>query len=130
MPSSGSQITNDPSELHRLFAERVGEGNLDGTLELYEDCATLISPDGSCAEGKIAIADSLGPLLALRPVIEPLDSKTILASDIALMFNNWRITLDVEGSPTTARGHSTEVARRQPDGGWLYVLDVPSVGLP
>jgi ketosteroid isomerase-like protein len=129
MPSRESQITNDPGELHRLFAERVGEGNLDGILELYEDSATLISPDGSRAEGKIAIADSLGPLLALRPVIEPLDSKTILAADIALMSNSWSITLDVEGSPTTAPGHSTEVARRQSDGGWLYVLDVPNVGL-
>jgi ketosteroid isomerase-like protein len=49
-----------------------------------------------------------------------------MAGDIALMSNRWRMTLRAaEGEVAEVDGQSTEVARRQPDDGWLYVIDSP-----
>ena len=51
-----------------------------------------------------------------------------MAGDVALMSNRWRMTLGVEGGEQAGvDGVSTEVARRQPDGGWLYVIDNPAL---
>src|SRR3712207_7507626 len=43
------------------------------------------------------------------------------AADLALMSLKWTLT----GGDETMSAVTAEVARRQPDGGWLYVLDHP-----
>jgi hypothetical protein len=49
----------------------------------------------------------------------------IEAVDLALLSNEWTFTVGGESmSAVTA-----EVAQRQPDGGWLYVIDNPYAGL-
>jgi enoyl-CoA hydratase len=118
----------DPEELGRLFAERVNAGDLDGLLSLYEESATFVGPDGGMASGSDAIRERLQGLLAMAPEITPTSSRTVFAGDVALMSNRWRMSLGGDdGPPTGLDGTSTEVARRQPDGGWLYVIDNPSL---
>jgi enoyl-CoA hydratase len=117
---------NDPEELGRLFAERVNAGDLDGLLSLYEESATFVGPDGASASGSDVIRERLEGLLAMAPEITPTSSRTVMADDIALMSSRWRLSLGAEDdAPTGLDGASTEVARRQPDGGWLYVIDNP-----
>ena len=48
----------------------------------------------------------------------------IAAGDLALLSNEW--TFEVGGGQISAV--TSEVARRQPDGGWLYVFDHPYAG--
>jgi ketosteroid isomerase-like protein len=49
----------------------------------------------------------------------------IEAGDLAILSNEWTLTAgDQSLSAVTA-----EVARRQPDGGWLYVVDHPFASL-
>ncbi len=119
---------NDPEELGRLFAERVNTGDLDGLLALYEESATLVGPDGASACGGDAIRERLEALLALVPEITLTSSCAVVAGEVALMSNRWRMSPGSEGHARTGLdGTSTEVARRQPDGGWLYVIDSPSI---
>jgi enoyl-CoA hydratase len=119
---------DDPEELGRLFAERVNAADLDGLLALYEESATLVSPDGMSASGSDAIRERLEALLAMTPAITLTSSRAVMAGDVALMSNRWRMSLGGEGdAPAGFDGTSTEVARRQPDGGWLYVIDSPSL---
>lgn len=119
---------DDPQELGRLFAERVNAGDLEGLLSLYEESATFVGPDGGAASGSDAIRERLEGLLAMAPEITPTSSRAVMAGEIALMSNRWRISLGGgDGAPMALDGASTEVARRQPDGGWLYVIDNPSV---
>jgi enoyl-CoA hydratase len=120
--------TDDPAQLGRLFAERANAGDLDGMLALYEDSATFIGPDGASASGRDAIRDRLEALLAMKPQIAPTSSETVIAGDLAMMSNRWRMTLGVGGSEKAGvDGVSTEVARRQPGGGWLYAIDNPAL---
>lgn len=119
---------NDPEQLGRLFAERANAGDLEGLLALYEDSATLVGPDGGSASGSDAIRERLEGLLAMAPHITPTSSRVVMAGDVALMSNRWRMSLGVgDGELAGLDGASTEVARRQPDGGWLYVIDNPAL---
>jgi len=117
----------DPQELHRLFAELVNAGDLDGLVALYEPDAAFLGPDGASATGSDAIRGRLQGLLAIAPQITPTSSRVIMAGDIALMSNSWRITLGGGGEPRELEGTSTEVARRRPDGSWRYVIDNPAL---
>ena len=119
---------NDPEQLGRLFAERVNAGDLEGLVALYEDSATFVGPDGGSASGSDAIRERLQGLLAMAPRITPTSSRAVMAGDVALMSNGWRMSLGAgDGELAGLDGASTEVARRQPDGGWLYVIDNPAL---
>lgn len=120
--------TDDPEQLGRHFAERANAGDLEGMLALYEHSATFVGPDGGSASGRDAIRGRLEGLLAMKPKISPTSSQVVIAGDVALMSNRWRMTLGVgDGELASVDGASTEVARRQPDGGWLYVIDNPAL---
>ena len=52
--------------------------------------------------------------------------KVIEAGDIALYCSEWiGNEIALNGSPVQIGGKSTDVLRRQPDGGWLIALDNP-----
>lgn len=121
-----------PEELPCLFAERAGTGDLEGLLELYEEGAALVGPDGDAAAGEESIRERLEGLLAMAPQVEAGESRALITGDIALLSNRWRMTFGTdEGSGQTGfEGTSTEVARRQRDGTWRYLIDDPaSMGL-
>lgn len=118
----------DPEQLGTLFAERANRGDLEGMLALYEETATFVGPDGVSASGKENIRVRLDGLLALGPQITNTGSTIVVADDVALMSNRWTMKLGVLNEDAAGvSGQSTEVARRQPGGGWLYVIDHPSV---
>jgi enoyl-CoA hydratase len=120
-------LVDDPEDLHRLFAERANAGDLDGLIALYEAGAAFVGPDGTNAAGSDAIRDRLEGLLAMAPQITPTSSRAVIAGDVALLSNRFHMTLGPgDGERAGLEGTSTEVARRQPDGGWLYVIDDPA----
>jgi len=117
----------DPEQLCRLFADRVNTGDLEGLVALYEEQATFVGPDGVSASGIDAIRERLEDLLAMAPRITATSSRAVVAGDIALMFNGWQMSLTAgEGELAGLHGKSTEVARQQPGGGWLYAIDNPA----
>ncbi|MGA2454782.1 MAG: enoyl-CoA hydratase-related protein [Solirubrobacteraceae bacterium] len=118
---------SDPAQLPHLFAERASAGDIEGLIALYEDRATLVGPDGVAAAGKQAIRERLEQLLAMTPRITPTHSRTMVVGDIALMSGDWQLRLGTgEGGEASFESSSTEVARRQHDGSWLYVIDDPT----
>jgi enoyl-CoA hydratase len=117
---------DDPEQLGRLFAECANAGNLEGMLALYEHGATFVGPDGQSVSGSDAICGRLEGLLAMKPEITPTSSHVVVSGDLALMSNRWSMTLGAgDGESAGLDGVSIEVARRQPDGGWLYAIDNP-----
>jgi len=102
-----------PEELSRLIVERLNAGDVDGLVELYEPDAVLALPDGQVATGAGEIRKAYERLVAGRPTFAPGTHRpTLRCGELALT------------SSRLANGLVTvEVARRQPDGTWLWVLD-------
>jgi len=109
------------ADLIRLFSERFAAGDTEGLLELYEADALFPTHHGT-AKGATEI----------RPVLQGyIDSGASLnferqvafeTGDLALVQNAWTLTT---AGGDTATGVTVEVARKQPDGTWKYVIDSP-----
>ena len=104
-----------PEQLSRLIVERLNAGDVEGLVALYEPDAVLALPDGQVARGTSQIRQAYEHLVADRPTFAPGQQQpTLQAGDLAL--TSVRL---VDGAVTV------EVARRQPDGTWLWVIDHP-----
>ena len=107
----------EPEDLSRFFVERANAGDIEGLVALYEPDAVVAFPPGQVSRGSEAIRRAFRRLLADRPVLEPgQPGATLRSGELAL--TSTRL-------PTG--GATAEVARRQPDGTWLWILDQPSV---
>jgi ketosteroid isomerase-like protein len=107
----------NPNDLGRFFLLRANAGDVEGIVALYESDAVLAVTAGQVAIGSDAIRAFYAGLLADRPAFEPGEQRPALRSgDVALTS-----TLLADGTVTA------EVARRQPDGAWLWAIDQPSI---
>jgi ketosteroid isomerase-like protein len=106
-----------PEDLGRLFLERANAGDVDGLVALYELDAVLAFPSGQVTKGSQAIRQVYERLLADRP--------TFAAGEQRPALRNGDLALTTTRLP--AGGATVEVARRQPDGTWLWMIDQPNV---
>jgi uncharacterized protein (TIGR02246 family) len=117
---------NTPEEVHALFAQYFSAGDMDGIISLYEPDAALMPQPGQIVHGVAAIREALGGFLALKEEFEMQPVKAIQSSDIALLFSKWRLKgTGPDGNAVELRGHTSDVARRQADGTWLFTIDNP-----
>ncbi|GGK34163.1 YybH family protein [Nocardia camponoti] len=116
------QVTREralrPEDLSRLVVERINAGDIDGLIELYEPNAVLALPNGVVATGLAEIREAYTRLVADRPVFQlgP-QAPALRAGDLAMTSSR------LPGGP----GATAEVARRQPDGSWRWILDQPNI---
>ena len=110
-----TERARQPEDLDRLFLERANAGDVEGVVDLYEPGAVLAFPPGRLTAGRAAIREVYADLLASRPRLTGEIRPAIRNGDIAI-------------TSTVRAGNATvEVARRQPDGSWLWLIDQPSV---
>ncbi len=116
-----------PEDIQRHFAEAINSGNIDAVLALYEPGATLVvPPSGPAVTGPSAIREAFERVLALKGKMEFDTTYCVHAGDVALLRGKWSLTgKGPDGESITMEGESSEVARRQPNGHWLYVVDHP-----
>ena len=115
-----------PEEVQRLWAEAFSAHDLEAVMALYEPEATLIPQPGQVVTGTEAIREALSAFLALKPKFELEFKKAFQAGDIALLFSDWTLSgTDPEGNAIELAGRTSDVARRQPNGSWLVVIDDP-----
>lgn len=112
----GRERAARPEDITRLFAERAKAKDAEGLASLYEDDAVLAYPPGQMTEGRAAILALYEKMLAQAPEFEPEAAlPPLIIGDLAL-------TATVARDEAVARA---QVARRQPDGTWLRILDRP-----
>lgn len=117
MNSDVRACATQPEDLSRFVVARLNAGDVEGLVALYEPEAVLALPDGQVASGAGEIRKAYEHLLAAQPTFAPGQQQpTVRNGDLAL---------------TSVRladgGVTVEVARRQPDGTWLWVIDQPSL---
>jgi ketosteroid isomerase-like protein len=113
-----------PEQIHRVFEDTFNAGDIDGLMQLYEANAALIAEPGSVAHGSEQERAALQGFLALKGRIT-LDTKLVFTvGDLAYLSNTWSLSgTGPDGNPVTLGATTAEVARRQADGTWRYVID-------
>ncbi len=108
----------DPQDLEPLLIARAHAGDVDGMVALFEPDAVLAIGGGRVARGTVEIREFYSNLLASGFVFhagEPYPA--IFNGDLALTSSRY---------PNGT--FSSEVARRQEDGTWLWAIDCPTIG--
>src|SRR5690348_6878744 len=113
----GYEPARDPQELERLLVIRQRAGDIDGMVALYEPQAVLDCGNGQVVVGREALRAFFAGLVARGRKFDVGEQRAALISaDLALTSTHFS-----DGSVTA------EVARRQEDGTWLWVIDRFSV---
>jgi ketosteroid isomerase-like protein len=108
----------EPNDLERLFVERSNTGDIEGLVALYEPNAILACGNGEVVIGLEQIRQFFVRFLANRPQLDPSSQAPALCSaDLALTSSR------LSNGDVTA-----EIARRQSDGNWLWVVDQFAIG--
>lgn len=107
----------DPQDLEGLLVTRERQGDVEGMVALYEPAAVLLCSEGRLIQGREAIRMFYAGLVSAGRKFEYGDQRpAIVSEDLAL--TSTRLP---DGSVTA------EVARRQSDGTWLWVIDQFSI---
>lgn len=110
-----------PADLHRAVERAFNAGDVDGLVELYEHEARMVRDDGSVAQGVDEIRDIWSGFVAFGGHIVMETRYAVEMGDTALLSNVWTF----EGADLTFSSVSAEVAHRQQDGSWRYIIDNP-----
>ena len=108
----------DPQDLARLLVSRANAGDVDGMAALYESDAALACGDGQIAVGTDAIRKFYADLLATGRTFELGEQRPAMLRE--------KVALTSTRLPTGIV--TAEVARKQIDGTWRWVIDQPSIG--
>jgi ketosteroid isomerase-like protein len=113
MSSQEHRPAVEPDDLERLFVERVNAGDVDGLVALFEPEAAMAVSPGKVATGSQAIRQVFTDLVAAGAKLRlGAQQPTLRVGDLALTSTR------VDSGQVTA-----EIARRQPDGTWRWVID-------
>lgn len=116
----------NPEEIHALVAAAINDRDPDAFAALHEPNARIVvPPEGRRVTGDAAIRRAIGPVLALRPVIQIEVVDKLQADGLALTFGRWSLAGADGDELVEMTGLGTMVSRRQPDGTWRIVLDNP-----
>jgi ketosteroid isomerase-like protein len=119
-----------PQDTSRLIGEAITSGDMDAALSLYEPDATFAMPTAfgqGSVTGHDGLREAFSGFLALNPKLTVNAEKTLVSGDTALVIGNWTLKgRGADGNDIDASGRYADVVRRQPDGGWLFVIDNPN----
>lgn len=111
-------------DIHRFVEEAFNAADADALVALYEEDAAMATPDGTFVRGHLAIREQWSGFIALGGTIQMVTRHAVVVDDTALLSNDWHFV----GAGMDLSSRTSEVARRQPDGSWKYVIDHPYAG--
>ncbi|RUU03424.1 hypothetical protein EOD23_18210 [Mesorhizobium sp. USDA-HM6] len=115
--TASREPARDPQDLERMLIERQWAGDIEGMLALFEPDAVVDSGAGKLIRGREAVRALFERSFAAGHKFQRGEQRPALVNgDLALTS-----TKLPDGSITS------EVARRQRDGTWLWVIDRYSV---
>jgi ketosteroid isomerase-like protein len=111
--NTSREPARDPQDLERLLISRQHAGDVEGMVALFEPDAVIDSGDGWPTRGREAIRAFFTEVVATGRKFQVGEQRPALISG-NLALTSTRLP---DGNVTS------EVARRQPDGTWLWAID-------
>jgi ketosteroid isomerase-like protein len=96
------------------------EGDIDSVLSVYDPHVVFLNRERVPRLGLAELRQELEPFAATKTNFDFTSKRIIKAGDIALMHTDWHIS-----GPEPLSVHAIEVARRQPDGTWRWLIGDP-----
>jgi ketosteroid isomerase-like protein len=113
-----------PEEICSLFQLYMAEGDIDSVLSVYDPEAVFLNQSGEVKKGEEGLRQELAPFAAKKASFDFNIRQVIQSGNIALMHTEWKVS-----SPQQMSVYAIEVARRQPDGTWRWLIGDPfSIG--
>jgi ketosteroid isomerase-like protein len=109
-----------PEEICGLFQRFMAEGNLESVLGLYDPEAVFLKESRKTTRGREELRQVLAPLAEAKTRFDFEVKQVVQTDGIALMHTRWRAS-----APQPMTQHAIEVARRQPDGTWRWLIGDP-----
>jgi len=109
-----------PEEICRLFQQYMAEGDIDSVLSVYDPEPVFLNQSGEVKKSGDELRQELADFAARKAVFNFDIMQVIQSGDIALMHTKWKIS-----SPQQMSVYTIEVARRQPDGTWRWLIGDP-----
>ena len=109
-----------PEEICCLFQQYMAEGDIDSLLSVYDPEAVFLNQSGEVKKGE-GLRQELVPFAAKRATFDLNIKQVIQSGDIALMHTEWKVS----APPQQVSVYAIEVARRQPDGTWRWLIGDP-----
>jgi ketosteroid isomerase-like protein len=108
-----------PEEICHLFKQYMAEGDLDSVLSVYDPEAVFLNRSGEIKKGD-ALREELAKFAGVKATFDFKIKQVIRSGDIALMHTEWKVS-----APEPMSVYAIEVARRQPDGTWRWLIGDP-----
>jgi len=109
-----------PEEICRLFQQYMAAGDLESLLSIYDPEAVFLNQSGEVKKGRQGLKQELAPLATAKAIFHFDIKQVIQSGDIVLMHTHWTVS-----SPQPMSVYAIEVARRQPDGTWCWLIGDP-----
>ena len=113
-------LAKSPEEICRLFQQYMAEGDLDSVLSVYDPEAVFLNQSGEVKQGRDGLRQELAPFAAMKAIFAFNIKHVIQSGDIALMHTEWQVS-----APQPMSVYAIEVARRQSDGTWRWLIGDP-----
>jgi uncharacterized protein (TIGR02246 family) len=119
-------LASTPDQVYRLLADAFAAGDIERVMELYEPDAVIVPQPGQVMIGAEQVRAALQGFLDVNIRLSADTAEVIQTGDLALVAAHWSATIDgPDGKPVALGGVSSDILRRQTDGGWRYLVDQP-----
>jgi ketosteroid isomerase-like protein len=109
-----------PEEICELFKQYMAAGDIESLLGIYDHEVTFLNQSREFKRGREELREELTALASAKAKFDYSIKQVIQAGDIALMHTEWNVS-----SPRLMHSYAIEVARRQPDGTWRWLIGDP-----
>ena len=109
-----------PEQICHLFQQYMAEGDIEALLSIYDPEAVFLNSSGEIKHGRQGLRGELTPFASAKATFDFRIKQIIQSGDIALMHTQWTVS-----SPQPISTYAIEVARRQPDGTWCWLIGDP-----
>ena len=123
-PALRERLAATPRLACEALARAINQGDLEGALACFAPGACLIGPEGSFAQGSVAIRACLAELIASGARIEIELFGVLVAEEHALAHERWTIFYDGRPSRSPQSTHPTLVLRLL-EGEWKLTIAAP-----
>jgi uncharacterized protein (TIGR02246 family) len=109
-----------PEDICHLIQQYMAAGDLDAVLSVFDPEAVFVNRWGEVTQGRDGLRQELAPFAGMMTRFAFTIKQVIQSGDIALMHTEWQVSF-----PQPMSVYAIEVARRQPDGTWRWLIGDP-----